>query len=142
MPLNIMGMPEEIAYDQGSPYYVSENAGDIILKFQAYKEQRGFRVYLCRKSDPESKGKIENVVKYVKYNFADSRKFINIDNWNERCLAWLKRTGNQINDNISLSVGFSSFNIIFLLYKCYERIKDLQYQHLFYNGKMNPNLLT
>ena len=52
-------------------------------------------MYLCRKSDPESKGKIENVMKYVKYNFADSRKFINIDNWNERCLAWLKGTGNH-----------------------------------------------
>lgn len=34
-------------------------------------------------------------MKYVKYNFADSRKFTNIDNWNERCLAWLKRTGNH-----------------------------------------------
>ena len=45
--------------------------------------------------DPESKGKIENVVKYVKYNFADSRKFTSIDNWNERCLARGKRTGNH-----------------------------------------------
>lgn len=91
------GMPEEIVYDQDHLITVSENAGDIILtgEFQAYKEQRGFRMYLCRKSDPESKGKIENVVKYVKYNFADSRIFTNIDNWNERCLAWLKRTGNH-----------------------------------------------
>ena len=91
------GMPEEIVYDQDHLITVSENAGDIILtgEFQAYKEQRGFRMYLCRKSDPESKGKIENVVKYVKYNFADSRIFTNIDNWNERCLAWLERTGNH-----------------------------------------------
>ena len=91
------GMPEEIVYDQDHLITVSENAGDIILtgEFQAYREQRGFRIYLCRKSDPESKGKIENVVKYVKYNFADSRKFSTIENWNERCLAWLKRTGNH-----------------------------------------------
>lgn len=91
------GMPEEIVYDQDHLITVSENAGDIVLTggFQAYKEQRGFRMYLCRKSDPETKGKIENVVKYVKYNFADSRIFTDIDNWNERCLAWLKRTGNH-----------------------------------------------
>lgn len=91
------GMPEEIVYDQDHLITVSENSGDIILtgEFQAYKEQRGFHMYLCRKADPESKGKIENVVKYVKYNFADSRVFTNIDNWNERCLAWLKRTGNH-----------------------------------------------
>lgn len=91
------GMPEEIVYDQDHLITVSENAGDIILtgEFQVYKRQRGFRIYLCRKADPESKGKIENVVKYVKGNFADSRIFTNIDNWNERCLEWLKRTGNN-----------------------------------------------
>ena len=90
------GMTEEIVYDQDHLITVSENAGDIILtgEFQAYKKQRGFRIYLCRKADPESKGKIENVVKYVKNNFADSRIFTTIDNWNERCLDWLKRTGN------------------------------------------------
>lgn len=53
------GMPEEIVYDKDHLIKVSENAGDFILtgEFQAYKEQRGFRMYLCRKSDPESKGK-------------------------------------------------------------------------------------
>ena len=93
-------------------------------------------MYLCRKSDPESKGKIENVMKYVKYNFADSCKFINIDNWNERCLAWLKGTGNQIMIIFLCQLVFSHTDH-FLLYKCYERIKDLQYQHLFYNGKLS-----
>nr|WP_186673027.1 IS21 family transposase [Sporosarcina sp. BP05] len=90
------GMPEEIVYDQDHLITVSENSGDIILtgEFQAYKGQRKFRMYLCRKADPESKGMIENVVKYVKGNFADSRIFTTIDNWNERCLEWLKRTGN------------------------------------------------
>ena len=80
-------MPEDIVYDQDHLITVSENAEDIILtgEFQSYKEQRGFRMYLCRKSDPESKVNIENVVKYVKYNFADSRKFTNIDYWNEWC---------------------------------------------------------
>ncbi|MBO0603620.1 IS21 family transposase [Sporosarcina sp. E16_3] len=90
------GIPEEIVYDQDHLITVSENSGDIILtgEFQSYKEQRKFRMYLCRKADPETKGKIENVVKYVKGNFADSRVFTTIDNWNERCLEWLKRTGN------------------------------------------------
>ncbi|MCO7177208.1 IS21 family transposase, partial [Sporolactobacillus kofuensis] len=42
----------------------------------------------------QSKGKIENVVKYVKYNFAKNRVFTNIDTWNEKGIAWLERTGN------------------------------------------------
>jgi hypothetical protein len=75
---------------------VSENAGDIILtgEFQAYKLERGFRIYLCRKSDPATKGKVENVVKFVKGNFSKHRVFLNIDTWNEKCLSWLERTGN------------------------------------------------
>lgn len=91
------GMPEELVYDQDHLITVSENAGDIILTgdFQSYKQERGFRIYLCRKADPESKGKIENVVKYVKRNFAKHRIFPNLDAWNEKCHAWLERTGNR-----------------------------------------------
>lgn len=91
------GKPNEIVYDQDHLLSVSENAGDLILTvdFQAYVKERDFRVHLCRKADPESKGMIENVVKYIKGNFADSRIFKDIDDWNERALQWLKRTGNH-----------------------------------------------
>jgi transposase len=90
------GVPKEIVYDQDHLITVSENAGDIILTgdFQSYKQERRFRIYLCRKADPQSKGKVENVVKFVKMNFAKNRVFPNLDAWNEKCLAWLKRTGN------------------------------------------------
>lgn len=49
---------------------------------------------MCRQSDPESKGRIENVVGFVKKNFAKHRVFSTIDKWNEQCQAWLVRTGN------------------------------------------------
>lgn len=90
------GIPKEMVYDQDHLITVSENAGDIILtgEFQAYKQEREFRIYLCRKADPQSKGKVENVVRYVKMNFAKSRVFPNLEAWNEKCIAWLKRTGN------------------------------------------------
>jgi len=50
---------------------------------------------LSRKSDPESKGKIEAVVKYAKNNFAKNRIFTDLDSFNNDCLAWLHRTGNR-----------------------------------------------
>ena len=91
------GRTEELVYDQDNLIAVSENAGDLLLttEFQAYVKERQFKVYLCRKADPESKGMIENVVKYVKGNFADSRIFKDIDDWNDRAWGWLERTGNQ-----------------------------------------------
>lgn len=97
------GMTEEIVYDQDKLMTVSENGGDIIYteEFQSYRKQRGFRVYLCRAADPESKGKVESVVKFIKRNFAKNRVFHLIETWNEQCLAWLERKGNyQVHNTI------------------------------------------
>jgi hypothetical protein len=75
---------------------VSENAGDLLLtaEFQTYRQQRNLNIHLCRKADPESKGKIENVVGFIKKNFAKHRMFHHIDTWNEQSEHWLDRTGN------------------------------------------------
>lgn len=91
------GMTDELVYDQDALLMVNENAGDLILtkEFQSYREARKLKVYFCRKADPESKGRIENVVGYVKGNFAKHRIFQNIDQWNESCISWLERTGNR-----------------------------------------------
>lgn len=64
------GIPSEIVYDQDKVFLTDENKGNLILteKFKSYTQQRPFKLHFCRKADPESKGKIENVVKYIKQN--------------------------------------------------------------------------
>ncbi len=97
------GMTEEIVYDQDRLLAISENAGDLILteSFTKYHETRRFKIYLCRKSDPESKGKIEQVIKYVKNNFAKHRIYKDLISWQQSSLKWLKRTGNyKVHHNI------------------------------------------
>ncbi|MGM0642128.1 MAG: IS21 family transposase [Thermotogota bacterium] len=91
------GMPEEIVYDQDRLVVVNENFGDIIYtaEFEAYRQQKKFKTYVCRSRDPETKGRVEAVVKYVKDNFAKYRVFTDIKEFNQLCLAWLKRTGNE-----------------------------------------------
>lgn len=90
------GMPEEMVYDQDALLAVSENAGDLLFtkEFDNYRKLRKFAIYLCRKSDPESKGKIEQVVKFVKHNFMKNREFQDIHLWNQQAIQWLERTGN------------------------------------------------
>lgn len=90
------GRPRELVYDQDKVLAVSENNGDIIYTagFENYKESVGFEIFLCHGADPESKGRIEAVIKYAKFNFANHRIFTDIDSFNEDCLAWLERTGN------------------------------------------------
>ena len=90
------GRPEKILYDQDKVLLHDENLGDLILTkgFQTFVSQQHFTPVFCRKSDPESKGKVENVVKYVKYNFLRGREFTDGDKLGEECLAWLERTAN------------------------------------------------
>lgn len=90
------GMTIEIVYDQDRLLAVSENAGDLIMteEFTKYQHKQKFKVYLCRQSVPESKGKIEQVVKYVKINFTPHRVFDNLTDWQDASMKWLKRTGN------------------------------------------------
>ncbi|MBM7573734.1 IS21 family transposase [Aquibacillus albus] len=97
------GIPYEIVYDQDSLIVVSENSGDLILtaEFESYRREKGFHLHVCRKADPESKGKIENVVGFIKKNFSKYRIYSNIDSWNEQALSWLKRTGNGKVHNIT-----------------------------------------
>lgn len=90
------GVPKKIVYDQDKLFLVKENLGDLVLTtgFRALVRDHGFEPLFCRKSDPQSKGKIENVVKYVKYNFLRGREFVEIDMLNKDALGWLKRTAN------------------------------------------------
>jgi transposase len=93
---HFMGIPHEVVYDQDKLMLVDENYGDLLLteKFKQYAQYRKFRLHFCHKADPQSKGKIENVIKYVKYNFLRGRKYIDIDTLNGQGSAWLYRTAN------------------------------------------------
>ncbi len=92
----IGGVPEELVIDQDRLMVVSENAGDIIYTddFKYFIEEQEIGMYVCRKEDPETKGKIENVVKYVKCNFLSIRDFKSIEEANIGVFEWLKRRAN------------------------------------------------
>lgn len=90
------GIPAELVYDQDKVFLSEENRGDLLLTsaFKDYCRERAFRLHFCRKADPESKGKVENVVKYVKQNFLYNRPFTDTSLLNSEALAWLGRTAN------------------------------------------------
>ena len=90
------GQPRVIIYDQDRVLITDENLGDILLtqEFNTYCNQMSFTPVFCRKSDPESKGKVENVVKYVKYGFLRGRTYQNDDQLNQSGVDWLNRTAN------------------------------------------------
>lgn len=90
------GKPKVIVYDQDKTIITDENYGDILFtqQFESYRQAQHFKVYACRGSDPETKGKIENVIGYIKKNFAKNRLYTTLDQWNDEARAWLSRRGN------------------------------------------------
>ena len=90
------GQPRELVYDQDRVLIVDENLGDVLLtgEFRTYCNQMDFKTIFCRKADPESKGKVENVVGFVKKNFLRGRIYTNIAQVNSELTGWLERTGN------------------------------------------------
>ena len=90
------GIPRKVIYDQDSVFMHNENLGDYLLtkEFAAFCQGQDFKAVFCRKADPQSKGKIESVVKYVKQNFLRGRNYVNIALLNRQAIAWLERTAN------------------------------------------------
>lgn len=91
------GMPYECVYDQTKLVVISEVFRELTLnqRFHQYATAAGFHIRACEGYDPESKGKVEAGVKYVKGNGLYGESFVN---WHEleRYLAdWLDNTANQ-----------------------------------------------
>jgi len=107
------GMTKEFVYDQDTLLLIAENYGDLIMTeaFRSYAQYRGFQLYFCRKSDPQSKGKVENVVKYVKYNFLRGRIFIDVDILQGESMAWLSRTANAKEHSTTKKIPFEEWLI-------------------------------
>lgn len=64
------GRPREGVYDQTRLVVIDEQFRELALneRFARYAESAGFAIRACRGDDPESKGKVEAGVKYVKSN--------------------------------------------------------------------------
>jgi transposase len=90
------GVPREILYDQDKVFIHDENLGDYLLThdFKSFCQGQSFKTIFCRKADPQSKGKIESVVKFIKQNFLRGRAYKQIDLLNQTAKEWLTRTGN------------------------------------------------
>lgn len=107
------GIPKTIVYDQDRTMVVDENIGDVILTstFERYTKSRSFKLHFCRKADPESKGKVENVIQYVKKNFLYNRPYSDIEMLNTEAIAWLGRTANYLPHNYTKKSPESEFAV-------------------------------
>lgn len=90
------GVPEECVYDQAKVVIIHEEFRELTLNsvFSQYAATSEFRIHGCEGYDPESKGKVESGVKYVKGNFFAGETFDNQQHLQEALQSWLDTTAN------------------------------------------------
>lgn len=105
------GIPRQIVYDQDSVFLSKENLGDLIMTdiFNRYQAGRPFKVLFCRAADPESKGKVENVIKYIKQNFLYNRQYVDEQTINSQAIDWLRRTGNGMRHSTTCKIPYQEW---------------------------------
>ena len=88
-----MGVPKSVLTDNmksvvvkrlcdGSPVWNKE--------YDAFQKLVGIQTKLCKVAHPFSKGKVERLVGYVKGNFLQGRRFLNITELNREALNWCR----------------------------------------------------
>lgn len=84
--------------DQDSVFVSEEVYGEAFetATFKAFLEEQDITLWVCRKADPESKGAVENSVRFVKSSFFSAREFGTIDDVLRALPAWVERKNRRI----------------------------------------------
>jgi transposase len=94
----IQGVPQTVLFDNAKTV-VSERVGSTI-RFQAdllqFAATMGFQPIACWVEDPESKGKVESTVKYVRRDFFYGSTFANLEELNRRAREWCEEVNREV----------------------------------------------
>ena len=90
------GVTEECVYDQTKLVVLHEQYRELTLnqRFAQYATTASFRIRACEGFDPESKGKVEAGVKYVKQDCLYGEVFASETQLREHTLHWLNTVAN------------------------------------------------
>ena len=87
-------------YDQKTSFIVDRkikaSESRFNPKFMDFAEYYGIVIRLCYPYRPETKGKIENTIKYLRYNFWKGRSFDSLPDINAQCQVWLHKVNSQV----------------------------------------------
>jgi len=93
----IGGVPQIILFDNAKTV-VSERVGSVIQfnrDLMRFALQYGFKPDACWIYDPESKGKVENSIKYVNSDFFYATPVTDLETLNNECLGWCDEVANE-----------------------------------------------
>lgn len=92
------GVPEIVLTDRMKTVIDGSEAGKPLWnsKFEDFAADMGFVPKVCRARRPQTKGKVERLVDYVKDNFLPGRQFIDLEDLNLQALEWCNHVNSKI----------------------------------------------
>lgn len=92
------GIAKEYVYDQTKLVVITEHYREVWLneEFHRFALKSEFLPVVCEGYDPESKGKVERLVQYIKNDFLYGETFADLPDVREKSLSWLARVNNQV----------------------------------------------
>lgn len=90
------GVTEECVYDQTKLVVLHEQYRELTLnqRFHEYATTAGFNIHVCEGYDPQSKGKVEAGVKYVKQDCLYAEAFDSEQHLRQHVAHWLETVAN------------------------------------------------
>jgi transposase len=91
------GAPRECWYDNLTTA-VSDRMGGLVRfnsRFMAYMAHHGSRPHACNVARGNEKGRVEDLIKYIRMNFWGGRSFSDFDDLTRQLFAWRNQTANQ-----------------------------------------------
>ena len=92
------GVPQEVLTDNMKTVVIGREAGKIIWnpQFADFAVDMGFFPKVCKVRRPQTKGKVERLVHYVKDNFFPGRSFVDLEDLNRQALVWCKKVDSKV----------------------------------------------
>jgi transposase len=92
------GIPQEILYDQNRCVLTKPGIKEINFnsRFLDFAYHYGFKPRVCRPYRPQTKGKVENSIKYVKRNFLSVQDTADLFILNQRRHKWLDQINHKV----------------------------------------------
>lgn len=86
------GVPKEVLTDNMKTVVVRREVGKVIwnTQFADFAVDIGFLPKVCKVRKPQTKGKVERLVRYVKDNFFPGRNFEDLADLNRQALSWCR----------------------------------------------------
>jgi len=91
------GIPEIVLTDRMKTVIEGSEAGKPLWnkRFEDFASDMGFMPKVCRPRRPQTKGKVERLVNYIKDNFLPGRTFADADDLNRQAMMWCQKVNSK-----------------------------------------------